>query len=174
MKPEYLRTGFILGTFGLKGHLRVKIISDFPERFEEGSQIFININGFYKEHLIKECTLMKGRLVRLLLSGFDNAQDAASYSGLEIFVPYSEVESNLDFEDSDTYHYSQIIGMSALYKGNSFGSVKDIADIGGGSTLVIEFNGKEYFVPFVESMVEVDAENSLLNLTPPDGLIESQ
>lgn len=172
MRPEYLRTGKILGSFGLNGHLKVKIISDFPDRFDTGNRIFININGFYKQHFINESTLLGNGQVRLLLNSVGNVDEARMYAGKDIYVLTQDFECSFKELGDDLYHFTELIGLNVFYKGNSFGSVKDIVDVGGGSTLVVEVDNKEYLIPFVDSMTEVTDAGVVL--TPPEGLIESQ
>ncbi|MBN1501893.1 MAG: 16S rRNA processing protein RimM [Spirochaetes bacterium] len=174
MSNEYIRVGKILGTFGLDGSLKVKIITDFPERFDDGNQLYININGFYKKQIIKDSTLLKDRLVRVKFNGVDGMESAQTLIDYELFVDSAEIDLSRNSLDENTFYQFEIVGLDVFYKGKPFGVLKEVIEAGGGDTLVIERNGKEFFVPFVRSMVSVDLEKKEILLTPPDGLIESQ
>ncbi len=44
--PEpYIRVGQIVGTHGVKGGLKVRVLTDFPERFEPGKSLFLRGEG---------------------------------------------------------------------------------------------------------------------------------
>lgn len=171
MSPEYLRIGKILGTHGLKGHLKVKILSDFPERFSKGNQVYLYMNGFYKKHIIKDVGLLKDRLLRVKFDSLEDVDEAKSYRGFEIFVSSDEL---IKSDDKDSFHIFEIINLNVFYKEISFGKVKDVIEAGGGQTLVIEFENREYLVPFIKAMVDVDLHEKRLILNTPDGLIENQ
>ena len=42
-KPELVSIGVIVGTFGNKGELKVKILSDYPELLDQVPQVFIEL-----------------------------------------------------------------------------------------------------------------------------------
>ena len=40
-EPEFITIGRILATWGIKGKLKVEVVTDFPQRFTPGTKIYI-------------------------------------------------------------------------------------------------------------------------------------
>ena len=68
---EPIRVGQIVGTHGLKGHVKVEPLTDFVERMEVGHRLRVK-NDWVE---VLDCKWHKGRPL-LLLSGYQNIDKA--------------------------------------------------------------------------------------------------
>ncbi|MBX7170571.1 MAG: PRC-barrel domain-containing protein, partial [Pyrinomonadaceae bacterium] len=58
-------------------------------------------------------------------------------------------------------------------EGEKLGQVKELMRTGGTEILVVQGETKDYLIPFAETIcVEVDIENKLIRIDPPEGLLD--
>ncbi len=174
-EKQFLRIGKIVGAHGLQGRLKILIVSDFSERFEPGTKLYLEISpDYYKEYQNIEFIEQSGRASLLKLEGINNKDDAIALKGIEIFIKKSDAEKTRDSLDDDNYYYYDLIGCKAFWNGNIFAEVTDIIKSGDGSVLVLKNDdGEEYLIPFTESMVDTkEIQNRRIDINPIDGLFE--
>ena len=110
--------GKIAGAFGLKGHLKVEVISNFASRFDQGNTWFID-NKPYK---IQESKIHKGRPL-IKLAGINSMTEAERYQW-KILEAEGEVEL-----DEDEFLLDDLIGLRVVtVEGEELGVVEDIED----------------------------------------------
>ncbi|HRX15474.1 MAG TPA: ribosome maturation factor RimM [Spirochaetota bacterium] len=173
MSDSYYTVAKVSSPFGLDGGLKLSLITDFPGRFVSGRRLFVDINGFYREVIIKSFTVTSGKHGTMFLEGVCTRADAESLRGYNLVIPESEVRDvGCDLAD-DVFQYCDLMGCEVLYKGSSFGTVIDITEGGGGELLIIESKGREYMIPFVSEMVDTSAvRDHKITISPAEGLLE--
>lgn len=167
----YFRIGVISGIHGLDGCLKVYIITDFPERFSGDVPVYVFMRGHYKAFTITGFTFAATRIGYMYLEGIHDVTAANAIKGCELFVDVDDIET---VSEDNSFHYSAIIGCQVYYNNTIFAQVTDILQTGEADTLVIRTpEGKEYLIPFVESMVNTDRlHEHILEIFPIEGLIE--
>jgi 16S rRNA processing protein RimM len=161
-------------TRGLKGELVADVLTDFPERFENVTELVgVARNGERKQVELENYWFQNDRMV-LKFAGYDNIETAKALVGYEFGLPEAErVEL-----DADEYYDWELEGCSVENKlGDSIGKVREVMRTGGVELLVI-VNGagetrREVFVPMVESIVlEIDISRKKILIDPPEGLLD--
>jgi 16S rRNA processing protein RimM len=174
---------------GRKGELLAELLTDFPERFEGQTRVFLATPGFNGRQAearsaeIVEFWLPVGKnqgRVVLQFAGVETISAAETIAGLDVLVPREE---RLPLEDESVY-ISELISCT-LYDGPKLvGVVEDVqfamtAD--GGRRLddaapllaVTSPDGDEILVPFAKAfLVKVDIEAKRIEMALPEGLIE--
>lgn len=177
MIPEinYLRIAKIKCAHSLDGKLKIHVITDIAERFDEGNTVYLKIKEDYKKYTVKSFNPMKKKVALLKLERINDRTAAEMLDGVEVFIDLESAESIRSELDNDTFFYRDIIGCKVKYKGNEFGTVKDIFEGGSGDILIIEDkSGKSVMLPFVESMVDTGGlSNGFIEITPVEGLLDS-
>jgi 16S rRNA processing protein RimM len=171
---QFLRIGKIMGAHGLHGRLKILAITDIRERFEIGSHVYLKVRGEYNRNRVLDFIEQKGRQCIIELEGISNRDSALTLKGVEVFIEKDEAEKTRHLLGEDTYYYYDIIGCSVYLGGELFGRVTDILEAGAGEILVIEnTSGKEFLIPFVNSMVDTrELFNRKIYIYPIEGLIE--
>ncbi len=174
MTDDYIRIAVAAGAHGLNGRLKVLVVSDIRERFDKGKSVFINTNTGYREFKIQNFIEQKGRTGLLELEGIHDRDAALSLKGSDICIESAEAERTRGDLDDDSYYYFDVIGCAAFFKNKMLGTVTDILEAGSGEILIISNEeGKQYMVPFVESMVETkNIRDRRLDINPVEGLFE--
>lgn len=171
---EYLRIGFVTGSHGLGGRMKVVVVTDLPDRFAEGSHVFLLEHENHVEYTIKEFIPVSGREALLQLEGISDRDSSDSKKGCEIQIDKRLAEETKSLLSEDEFYYYDIIGCSVIYKGELFGTIKEIIEAGSGSVLVIlDRNNKEHMIPFVNEMVDTSSlREKRIVINPVEGLIE--
>ena len=173
MSDSYYTVARISSAFGLDGGLKLSLITDFPGRLDAGRRLFVDINGFYREVIVKSFAVTSGKHGTIFLEGVCTRPDAESVRGYNLVIPESEVHDIGCELDDDVFQYCDLMGCEVLYNNASFGTVVDITEAGGGELLIIESNGKEYMIPFVSEMVDTSGvRDHKITIYPAEGLFE--
>jgi 16S rRNA processing protein RimM len=154
---------------GLRGEVFAEVLTDFPERFEGLEYVIIVRVGNEPERLkIEDFRFQNGRLV-LKLAGTDTPEAAESLRDAEICVSESDV---VTLEEDEFYDW-QLVGCRVeTIDGRRLGTVRELMRTGGTELLVVE-GQKEVLIPFADSICpEVDVDNKLIRVDPPEGLLE--
>lgn len=155
---------------GLKGELVADLLTDFPGRFEELEDVVGQLpSGERRDLKIENFWFQKGRII-LKFKGYDSVESAETLRGLKICVSESDA---VDLGDGEYFDW-QLEGCDVVTTdGLRIGTVRELLRTGGTEILVIGGGAKDYLVPFAASIcVEVDVENKLIRIDPPEGLLE--
>ncbi len=157
-------------TRGLRGEVVAELLTDFPERFEG----LVDVTGTFADgqHVglkIERHFFQKGRIV-LKFAGYNTIEQGEELRGIEISVPESEAVEL----DTDEFFDWQLEGCRVeTIGGETIGTVRELLRTGGTEVLIVAGTEKEFLIPFAESIcVEVDVDNKLIRIDPPDGLLE--
>ncbi len=160
----------IVRTRGLKGEVVADMLTDFPERFESLVDVIgVRENGERLELKIEKFWFQNDRVI-LKFVGFDTIESGETLRNVEICVPESDVVEL----DEDEYFDWELAGCKVeTIEGTEIGEVRELMRTGGTELLVVAGGSKEYLIPFAETIcVEVDIENKLIRIDPPEGLLE--
>jgi 16S rRNA processing protein RimM len=158
-------------TRGLKGELVADLLTDFPERFE-GLESLIGVapDGKRLPFELENHWFHDDRLV-LKFAGYDSIDDAAKLVGFEFAVPEDEI---VELEEDEFYDWELEGCRVETVEGVTLGTVRGILRTGGVDILSVE-HGKpdDLLIPLAEEIcVEIDVENKLIRVDPPEGLLE--
>ncbi len=172
-KDKWMSIGEIVAPQGLKGDIRVKPSSEFPERFTKPGKRWIQkANELPTEIKLIKGTLIPGKSLYILsIEGVSNRNSAEKIIGWNLVIPVNDRPSLSHNE----YHYFDLIGLEARRgpQKTVIGYVTDLIK-GGNDLLEIELlEGKKVLVPFVIEIVpEIEIKEKWLLLNPPPGLLE--
>ncbi len=161
-------------TRGLKGELVAEVLTDFPDRFEDVSELTAVAAGRERLQVALESYWFQNDRMVLKFAGYDTIETAKALVGYEFGLPEAErVEL-----DEDGYYDWELEGCSVENKlGETIGKVREVMRTGGVELLVIEGEGdgagREVFVPMAESIVvEIDISQKKILIDPPEGLLD--
>lgn len=155
---------------GLKGEVFADVLTDFPERFDGLESVTAVLpNGQRRDLKIEDFRFQNGRVV-LKFAGYDSIESGESLRGSKICVAESAA---VELEEGEYFDW-QLIGCSVeTIGGNSVGIVSELQRTGGTENLMVIGKGRDHLIPFAESIcVDVDIENKLIRIDPPDGLLD--
>lgn len=158
-------------TRGLKGELVAEVLTDFPERFEDVTELTAVAAGRERQQVKLENYWFQNDRMVLKFAGYDTIETAKALVGYEFGLPEAErVEL-----DEDEYYDWELEGCSVEGKlGERVGKVREVMRTGGVELLVVvSEEGREVFVPMAESIVvEIDIARKKILIDPPEGLLD--
>lgn len=163
-----LKIAKIIATRGLRGELKLYPYTNTPEDIDRISQIYIE--GHKEAFKLKSVNLNKN-LVFLSLEGIDTIEKAEKLKNLDVFIDEAET---LEFLGDDSFFYKDLIGIRVYDEEEHYlGEVVDLRKLPTQETLVIEREGKEWMLPFIdEFIVDLDWEEGMLKVRLIDGLMD--
>lgn len=163
-REGYVAVGRVLRPWGLRGDVKVESLSDFPERFDPGSRVWLD----GEERTIEDARSQTGFLY-LKLSGIDDADLASEYRGHLLEVPESALTP---LEEDQFYHY-QLVGLRAVtLEGEDLGAVTEVLSTGSNAVLVVPGPNGELLLPFIEDVIRsVDLAGGRVTVELMEGLL---
>ncbi|HAF16150.1 MAG TPA: 16S rRNA processing protein RimM [Blastocatellia bacterium] len=158
-------------TRGLKGEIVADLLTDFPERFEDISELSgVRVGGERKLLELENYWFQNDRVV-LKFSGYDTVEAAQTLVGYEFGLPHSE---RVQLAEDEFYDW-ELEGCSVEVKdGPAIGNVREVMRTGGVELLVVEDEARrEHLIPLAQAIVvEVDVPRKKILIDPPEGLLD--
>lgn len=104
-EDAHVVVGQIVGVFGIKGALKVRSLTDYPQRFARGSEVWIK----GEPRKIKE-SHWHGDQARILVEGIDSVEAAETHRGQDVTVP-SSLRPRLE---KDEYMNRDLVGLKVV------------------------------------------------------------
>ena len=160
----------IVRTRGLKGEVVADLLTDFPERFEMLDTVTaVGANGERFELKIDKFWFQNGRVI-FKFEGYDTIESGEKLRGAEICVAESEA---VELDENEFFDWELAGCKVETLDGTEIGTVRELMRTGGVELLVVASGAKDFLIPFAEAIcVEVDIENKIIRVDPPDGLLE--
>ena len=151
---DKLIIGKIVNTIGLKGLLKVMPITADINRFKSLKTFFIDNEKFNASKVS-----INGNLVNLMIEGINNIEQAEKLKNKDIVVLR---EDALKLKENE-FFIADLIGIIVFdNKGSQYGKIIDVENYGANDIIVIEHNGREESVPFIENIFsKIDIENNV-------------
>lgn len=174
LQPNYLIVAEVLRPHGVRGEVRVRILTDYPERLEIGRTLYLGTS--VEETEATPLTLTRVRIQDdygiLQFESIANRNDVEHWRGQFLMIPISEA---VPLEDDEFYAY-QLIGVKLLTpSGDLIGVVRDIMETGANDVFIVESSEHgQLLIPDIPGMwVDLNFDEGFATVELPEGLIPS-
>jgi 16S rRNA processing protein RimM len=172
--PQYLLVGEILRPHGVRGELRMRILTDYPERIGELETVYLGrseTDAHPKPYPVEQMR-MNPPYGLLKLKGIGDRDQADKLR--ELFVMVSMADA-VPLEEGEFYLY-QLIGVSVeTVEGEILGTITDVLETGANDVYIV--NSPRYgevLIPVTdETIIKTDIDASQIIVKLPDGLLPS-
>jgi len=148
---ELYLTGIILKPKGLKGEVKVEVITDFPESFLSRREYYAGKSVDSVERLKVKKAALAGGFAWLFFEGIDNMEKAEALTGWQLFV---EEDQLLPQPDNRAYLH-EIIGMKVLDRHRKeVGIVTNVIRMPAHEVYEVQVDGKKILLPAIDEFVE--------------------
>lgn len=156
--------GCVIRAHGLNGQLRVKVMSDVPQRFDPGGVVYIGGAPF----TIAESGFFRHGQILLKLLGIEDSAAAQQMVEEMITVP---VAAAPPLPEGEWFHF-QLLGLRVLTdEGEDLGEITDILETGSNDVYVVSEGKSEILIPALKSVInEVRLDDGVMVVSLPDGL----
>jgi 16S rRNA processing protein RimM len=163
LNPETAVTvGRITAAHGIRGEIKVEPLTDFPERFQPGSRLWIDGTPYEVER-----GRWQGRSVVLKLSGVDTRNEAEALPGKQLLAPEAT-----EIEEEDTYYLHDVIGLRVEdAAGETLGELAEVLSTGSNDVYVVRGERGELLLPALDDVVrQVDIPGGRIVVDVPEGI----
>ena len=166
-EPGFVVVGRILAPWGVRGEVKVEPITDFPDRFSPGEEVYVEGHLFKIEGM--RCH--KGKIL-LKLATVDDFAAAEKLRGLFLEIP----ETKLHPLAADEYYHFQLIGLEVrTTDGRLLGDVVDIIATGSNDVYVVRGKQGELLIPAIEDIVKsVELDRKRITVKLVAGLLRDE
>ena len=156
---------------GLKGEIVADVLTDFPERFEQLSELLGTApTGERRSFTLERYWFQNGRLI-IKFAGYDSVDAANTLVGYEFGLPESQ---RVQLSQDEFYDW-ELEGCSVeIAGGPAIGKVREVMRTGGVELLIVaDGERREKFIPMTQSIViDIDVAGKKILIDPPEGLLD--
>jgi 16S rRNA processing protein RimM len=170
MKKDFLETGKIVGTHGIRGEVRVQPWADTPDFLCDFDTLYIDTPNKNKEKIVIERARVHKNIVIMKIKGINTIEQAEEYRNKILFINREDVEI-----DDDGWFVADLIGAEVfnLDDGKKLGEIIDVSQTGANDVWHIKSEEKTYLIPAIPSVViNVDIDNNRVDIKPLKGLLD--
>lgn len=172
MEPKYLLLGEIMRPHGIRGELRVRLLTDYPERIAKLETIYLadSPEATTPKPYKLQGMRMNGDFGLLKLHVVADRTEAERYRGLYVLV---DMEHAVPLEEGEFYLY-QLLGLRVeTSAGDILGTLAEVLETGANDVYVVESpRYGEVLIPVTdETIVKTDIQAGVLIVNLPEGLL---
>ena len=167
---EWVTVGQVVALFGVRGELKVRLLTDIPNRFSELDAVYVGQQ--HTRHVIESVRPYKGEMIILKLANFDDANAAEALRNAELQIPLSKVAKL----PPDSYYQHDILGLQVLtLAGKAVGTIVDIIVTGSNDVYVVKtLAGTQQLIPAIKDVIkQIDLIRRTMHIDPIPGLLDN-
>lgn len=170
MKKQFLETGKITGTHGIRGMVRIQPWCDDIKFLSKVKNFYLDDKGSVA--LTKERIAPNGNVFIAKFKEIDSVEEAVKLRERVIYIDRDEL--NLQ---EGRYFIQDIIDCSVFddATGELLGVISDVSQTGANDVWHILKESTEYLIPVIPDVVKkVDIENGKIFITPLKGIFDDE
>lgn len=158
--------GQVLKPHGVRGEMRVRVITDLPQRFTWLETVYLGLEK--PRQVVVEGVRFHQEVVLLKLAGYDDRETAAELRGEWLQVPESEA---IPLEEGEYFLY-QLEGLNVVSdEGETLGVLVQVLETGANNVFIVRGPGGELLLPDTEEVVlDIDFEQKQMRVHLLPGL----
>ncbi len=166
-EPRFLVIGKVIKPHGVRGEVRVQIITEMPQRFEWLETVYVGERD--PQLTVVESVRFHKTFVLVKLAGYDSREAAVALRSQLLQVPEDE---GIPLEEGEYYLY-QLVGL-AVYtdEGEHLGELKEVLETKANNVFIVQGNRGEVLLPDTEEVIlDIDFENGRMEVHLLPGLV---
>jgi len=157
----------VLRPHGVRGELRVEILTDYPERLPSHRILYIGPEP--TPYQVEGVRFHRGAAL-IKLAGCDDRNAAEELRGQWVQI---SIEAAVPLEEGEYYHF-QVVGVEVVTtEGEPLGRVAEVIETGANDVYVVHGPRGEVLIPAIEDVVrelDLEARRMIVEILP--GLLE--
>jgi 16S rRNA processing protein RimM len=171
-EPQFLLLGKLLRPHGVRGEMRMSILTDYPERLAELDVVYLGTSPQQKNPKPYEIDTLRFHKQYALIKFTETTErnEADLLRGLMVMI---DIANAVPLEEDEFYLY-ELIGLQVQTEdGAIIGTIQSVMETGANDVYVLRSpQGKEILVPaHDETLLDVDTDSGIVLMKLPDGLL---
>ena len=171
-EPSYVVVGQVRRPHGIRGEVRVEILTDYPERLAQRDDVYLahpKAPDDVERYPLESTRPHKGVLL-VKLAGCDDRDAAEELRGMLVQIPLEEA---VPLEEGEYYHF-QLTGIDVETEtGEWLGRVADVIATGAHDVYVVHGPRGEILLPAIEDVIlELDMQTRKMVVHLLPGMLE--
>ena len=171
MKKDFLETGEIVGTHGVRGEMRVNPWCDSPAFLKKFKKLYLDDKG--QKCLDVKSAREHGNVALVTVDGIDTVEKAQAMRGKVIYIKRDDAKI-----PKGSYFIAELIDCTVYDADDEsvvYGIITDVSMTGANDVWHIEKDGKEYLIPAIPPVViETDVTEGVIRIRPRRGVFEDE
>jgi len=157
----------VLRPHGVRGELKVRLETDFPERFARLNLVYLGPD--YLPFELESFRNLPGYGL-LKLKGLDDRTSAQALRGMDVQIPIDEAMPL----PAGEYYEHEIVGLAVWSEdGQELGVIEEVLFTGSNAVFISVGAGGEVLIPNLpEVVIKVDLEGGRMTVRLPAGLVD--
>ncbi len=171
MDKDVITIGKILKPVGLRGEVKVLLLTDFPERFKSLREVIVQTKEKQEQEQYQiEYVRFGLPFVYITFAGLSSSAQVDSLIGGLIQLPE---EQRVPLPEGSYYQF-ELQGMDVyLEEGTLLGKVNQVLQTGSNDVFVVKSGEREYLIPALRTVVrEIDLTKKRMMIRPVEGLLD--
>lgn len=168
--PGGIKAGFISKPYGLRGKVNLILESGAGEEIEEGSPLFISIDGQRVPFFVEEFEQISDNQAIIKFEFIDSIEEAGKMTGCEVF---HDTAGLLTFPEGSPVH-AQVVGYRAIDRElGPIGLISGTLDHEFNPVFLVAHEGKELMIPATNELIDhIDFNKQTVYFRLPEGLTD--
>lgn len=170
-KKQYLETGKIVGTHGIKGEVRIDAWCDSPEFLCYFKKLYLDENG---ETFIEVKSRPHKNVTITKIKGVESIEEAERYRGKVVYLNRDDIQ----LEEGVNF-IQDLIGLEVRDADDEsivYGKITDVIYTGANDVYEItDGSGKKYLAPVIDDVViEINVDEGFVLIQPMKGIFDDE
>ena len=172
--PQYLILGKISRPHGVRGEVRMRIVTDYPEQLHDLKKVYIGTSP--DDDDIEAIELSKVRFHQdyalLTFKGVNNRDDVDKFRQKAVMI---HIDNAIPLEDGE-YYLFQLIGLTVVADEQEIGIVKEVIETGANDVYVVDGDryGEVLIPAHEETIIKIDFDTEIITMSLPEGLLPTK
>ena len=170
MRKQFLDTGKIVGTHGIRGEVRIDPWCDSPEFLCAFKKLYLDENG---ETFVEVKSRPHKHIVLAKIKGVDTIEQAERLRGKIVYINRADIQL-----DEGVNFVQDLLGLEVTdaESGRVYGKITDVLRTGANDVYEItDDSGKKYLAPVIDEVIrETNVDSGYIKITPMKGLFDDE
>ncbi len=165
-EPLYLAVGQLRRPHGVRGEIRMEVLTDFPERLQPGRTVYV---GPRRLPLRLRSVRWHNDVLLVAFEGYDDRDRVGLLRNMLVSIPAAEAPPLPD----GALYYHQVLGLTVVTdQGETLGRIVEIMETGANDVFVVQAeDGAEILLPDTDEVVlAIDTETGTMTVHLLPGL----
>jgi len=169
-ETELLEVGVVIGTHGLRGDIKVRLLGEASESLLSAGEIHLAPKGEERRRFEPVRAVRHKGNILLRLKGHEHIDKVEHLVGSQVFMRLEDLDELPEGE----FYLHQYLGLQVVdSREGNLGTLEDYFTTAAHDVLVVKGPYGEVLIPAVEQMIaDVDLEAGRMLVELPEGLVE--